>query len=87
MPSESDRLRPRNETGPGGNDLPPRGEEARDQRRETSLPLVWLILGLVLVGAFALWIASAPAFNRHMNAPSASTAARLAPDPGKPMAH
>jgi hypothetical protein len=47
-------------------DVPPTGEEARAQRRATSMPIVWLGLGLALMASFAivLWmkfgIASAP---------------------------
>ena len=33
-------------------DLPPSGGEARAQRKATSMPLVWLMVGLVLVAAF-----------------------------------
>jgi len=42
----------------GGNDVPPTGGEAREQRKETTMPLVWLGLGVVIMAAFAaiLWI-------------------------------
>ncbi len=81
MPRDFERPRPRDETGPGGDDLPPSGAEARAQRRATRLPLVWLTLGLVAAGLFWAWMAAGPPFHRPGNAPSASTAARLAPVP------
>lgn len=36
----------------GGDDLPPLGEEARAQRRATSMPLVWAFLALIVAAAF-----------------------------------
>jgi hypothetical protein len=36
----------------GGDDMAPDGEEARAQRRATSMPIVWLGLGLLVVLAF-----------------------------------
>jgi uncharacterized RDD family membrane protein YckC len=53
MSTPGDMRRPPNETGAGGDDVPPSGEEARAQRRATSLPAVWLVLGLLLAAAFA----------------------------------
>ncbi len=38
-------------------DLPPGGGEARAQRKATSMPLVWLVVGGVLVAAFTAVIA------------------------------
>jgi hypothetical protein len=32
--------------------MPPTGEEARAQRRATSMPIVWLGFGLMVVAAF-----------------------------------
>jgi uncharacterized RDD family membrane protein YckC len=83
MARHSDRPPPRKETGPGGDDVPPSGEEARDPRRATSLPLVWLIIGVVLIGVFAVWMGARPPFHRPGPAPSAADAARLAPSPSK----
>jgi len=39
-------------------DVPPTGDEAHEQRKETSMPMVWLALGLAIMAAFAaiLWI-------------------------------
>jgi hypothetical protein len=64
-----------------GDDLPPSGAEARAQRRSTSLPLVWLAVGLVLIVGFILAItqggslfhaqASGPAPVRGASAPGA----------------
>jgi hypothetical protein len=41
-----------------GDDLPPTGDEAREQRKETSMPIVWLGLGLAIMVVFAiiLWM-------------------------------
>jgi hypothetical protein len=39
-----------------GDDLPPSGAEARAQRRSTSTPLIWLVVGLVLIVGFVLAI-------------------------------
>ncbi len=39
-------------------DLPPTGEEARAQGRMTSMPLLWLLAGLLLVVIFVAAIAS-----------------------------
>ena len=33
-------------------DLPPTGAEARAQRKATSMPLVWLVVGLAVVAVF-----------------------------------
>ena len=41
----------------GGEDMPPTGEEARSQRRSTSMPIVWLGLALALMAAFAAVLA------------------------------
>jgi hypothetical protein len=38
-------------------DLPPTGGEARAQRKATSMPLVWLVVGVVLVAGFVAVIA------------------------------
>jgi len=40
------------------NDLPPTGDEARAQRDETAMPLVWAVLGLLVVLVFVLVLAS-----------------------------
>jgi hypothetical protein len=39
------------------NDLPPSGEEAKSRRMETVMPVVWGLLGLLLVAGFTLWLA------------------------------
>ncbi len=64
MPTRTDRPRPRNETGPGGDDLPPRGEEARAQRKATRLPWIWLLGGILLVAIFCALLARPSSFNR-----------------------
>ncbi len=40
-----------------GEDLPPTGAEARAQRRATSAPALWLVLGLILIAVFVMVIA------------------------------
>jgi hypothetical protein len=40
-----------------GDDLPPSGAEARSQREATSMPLIWLAVGLALIVAFIVVIA------------------------------
>ncbi len=85
MPSDSERRPPPNEAAPGGDDVPPSGEEARAQRRATSLPLVWLSLGLLVIGLFAAWMAAVPPFERGAGKPSPATAAHLAPGPPAPI--
>ncbi len=37
-------------------DLPPSGAEARSQRKATSMPLIWLLVGLALIVAFVVAI-------------------------------
>lgn len=37
----------------GGNDVPPTGGEAHEQRKEATMPLVWLGFGLLIMAAFA----------------------------------
>jgi hypothetical protein len=41
-----------------GDDMPPTGDEAHEQRKATSMPIVWLGFGLLLVAAFVavLWM-------------------------------
>jgi hypothetical protein len=39
---------------PVRNDLEPVGEEARAQRAETIMPLIWAALGLIVVLVFAI---------------------------------
>lgn len=39
-------------------DTPPLGEEARAQRRATSMPWVWMMVGLVVVIAFVAALAA-----------------------------
>ena len=39
-----------------GDDLPPSGREARAQRKATSMPLIWFIVGLALIGLFVVVI-------------------------------
>jgi hypothetical protein len=68
MPSGHDRRPPRDLE-----DLPPTGEEARAQRRETLMPLVWIAIGLVAIITF---IAIMQAYHGKGDSP-----ARFAPNP------
>ena len=38
------------------NDLPPSGDEAKSQRLETIMPVVWGLLGILLAACFTLWL-------------------------------
>lgn len=58
MPTDEERTRSRDERGLGANDVPPSGEEARAQGRETSMPLVWLALGLAVAALFVILLAT-----------------------------
>ncbi len=71
VPTEEDRPRPRDERGPGGNDMPPSGEEARAQRKATGRPLLWLVLGLVLVALFVLFLATRSPWQPFLKGPAA----------------
>ena len=64
---------PRDETGPGGNDMPPSGEEARAQKTATSMPLIWLLLGLVVVLGFAILMGTMRQSERSRGAPPTAT--------------
>jgi hypothetical protein len=43
---------PRQPGTPSEDDLPPTGEEAQSERRQTVTPLIWLALGLVAIALF-----------------------------------
>lgn len=52
-------------------DMPPSGGEARAQRKSTSMPLVWLAVGLVLVAAFVTVIRTGGGlFHTHASGPA-----------------
>ena len=38
-------------------DLPPTGDEAKAQRIEPVMPLIWALLGFALIVAYSLWAA------------------------------
>ena len=40
-----------------GDDLPPSGAEARSQRKATSMPLIWLLVGMIVMSIFVFMIA------------------------------
>jgi hypothetical protein len=52
-----DRPRPSDERGAGGDDMPPSGEEARAEWKETRMPVVWLVLGVAVVALFVILLA------------------------------
>jgi hypothetical protein len=51
------RGRVRNRVGTG-DDVPPSGEEASAQRKQTVMPLVWLVLGAALAALFVILLAT-----------------------------
>jgi hypothetical protein len=66
--------RERNAVDAGGDDMPPSGEEARAQRLATSMPLVWLALGLIVVLLFALLMTVGPSSRRSSKGQTAASA-------------
>ena len=64
------------------NDLPPTGDEARAQRSQTAMPLIWALLGLLVVLVFVLVLASRrggpPTTNARVASPAAAAAASRA---------
>src|SRR5438132_3553 len=52
MPQRSGQRRPLSSGKGDGDDLPPSGEEAQAQRKAAVKPLIWLLLGIVLVALF-----------------------------------
>jgi hypothetical protein len=80
---QEDRPRPRDEKGPGGNDLPPSGEEARAQRMQTIMPLVWLALGIVVIAVFVLLLATRSPRQAYLKGPSAEPVPAPAAPPPK----
>ncbi|HEV7158129.1 MAG TPA: hypothetical protein VGN38_07220 [Caulobacteraceae bacterium] len=55
---------PRRPGAPSEDDLPPQGEQAKWDRWRTASPLIWLALGLVIIGVFAYAVGAlhSPAF-------------------------
>jgi hypothetical protein len=45
---------PRQPGTPSEDDLPPTGDEAQSERRQTVAPLIWLALGLVAIALFVV---------------------------------
>ena len=59
-----------------GDDLPPLGAEARSQRKATSMPLIWLVAGLVVIAAFVFMISQGGGlFNAKASGPAPVRAA------------
>jgi uncharacterized RDD family membrane protein YckC len=50
--------------------MPPSGEEARAQRKETAMPLLWLVLGLIVVIVFILLLTARSPKQPFLNGPS-----------------
>ena len=42
---------------PRRDDLPPTGDEAKAQSVELVMPLIWALLGFVLIVAYSFWAA------------------------------
>jgi hypothetical protein len=53
--------------------MPPSGEEARAQRKATSMPLVWLLLGFLVILLFTLMMAVAPSFRSSLKSQTTPT--------------
>jgi hypothetical protein len=66
--------------------MPPSGEEARAQRKATSMPIVWLLLGLVAILVFTVMMADKASFLSSLKSPTAATASRLSNPPQKAVA-
>lgn len=78
----TDGQRPHDESGPGGDDLPPSGEEARAQQKATTMPLIWLVLGAAVVAVFLILLATRSPLQPSPNA--LPTKAPPAPTTGPP---
>jgi hypothetical protein len=63
--------------------MPPSGEEARAQRKATSMPLVWLAVGIVVILVFAILMTVKPSFRSSLKGPAAATAPALSTPPQK----
>jgi len=67
-------------------DLPPTGDEAQAQRAQTAMPLVWAVLGLLVVLVFVLVLASRrggpPTSNARVVSPPAAAAGPTGTTPG-----
>jgi hypothetical protein len=67
-----------------GDDLPPSGEEAQAQRKASVKPLIWLLLGVVLVAAFVALLRMPTPFEQRPGGPTLPPPALTAP-PHKPV--
>jgi heme/copper-type cytochrome/quinol oxidase subunit 2 len=52
---------------PSENDLPPAGGEAERQRAQTTMPIVWIAMGIVVV---VLFVIAVMVFGGHGHVPS-----------------
>ena len=87
MTTHQNRPRHRNALGPGGNDVPPSCEEARAQRRATSMPFFWLVLAIVAILVFTVMMATMPAVRSSLKGQIAATATAISPPPQKQIAN
>ena len=67
--------------------MPPSGEEARAQRRATSMPVVWLILGLVVVLVFTFMMALEPSFRSSLKSRTVPTGSAHSLPPHRQVTH
>ena len=61
--------------------MPPTGEEARAQRRETAMPLFWGIIGVLIVIVFVAFLTMRSGY-RPFSATGRSAAPSLTASPG-----
>ena len=85
MARGSGRQRPLASGDGDGDDLPPSGEEAQAQRKATVKPLIWLLLGVVLVAAFVAVLRVRTPFDQRWRGPTSVPAPALAAPPHKPV--
>jgi hypothetical protein len=76
----------RNAADAGGDDMPPSGDEARAQRKATSMPFVWLLLGFLVILLFTLMMTVRPSFHSSLTGPTAATASARSAPPHKQVA-
>jgi hypothetical protein len=67
--------------------MPPSGEEARAQRKATSTPFVWLLLGLLVILLFTLMMAARPSFRSSLKSQTAPTGSALSLPPHRQVTH
>ena len=81
MSTRPNTPRHRNATDAGGDDMPPSGDEARAQRKATSMPFVWLSLAFLVILLFTLMMAARPSFRSSLKGQTAPTGSALSLPP------